>query len=79
MTAAPRAELALDLSAERRLAGANLVIALVALFGGVTVGTITVLVLYHLMRANGQARGTDLEAAAITAAFEPQHEPDDAR
>ncbi|MBN9106258.1 MAG: nitrate reductase [Propionibacteriaceae bacterium] len=40
-------------------------------FGGVTVGTITVLALYHLMRAIGRARGTDLEAPALVAEFEP--------
>ena len=39
-------------------------------FGGVTVGTVTVLALYHLMRAIGRARGTDLEAPALTADFE---------
>jgi uracil-xanthine permease len=31
-------------------------------FGGVTVGTVTALVLYHLMKAIGRVRGTDLEA-----------------
>jgi uracil-xanthine permease len=39
-------------------------------FGGVTVGTVTALVLYHLMKAIGKARGTDLEPPAITAEFE---------
>ncbi|HQY99025.1 MAG TPA: solute carrier family 23 protein [Propionicimonas sp.] len=48
-------------------------------FGGVTVGTITALALYHLMKAIAKARGTDLEEAAITADFEPQHEVDEAR
>jgi uracil-xanthine permease len=40
-------------------------------FGGVTVGTVTALVLYHLMKAIGKARGTDLEPAAITTEFDP--------
>ena len=39
-------------------------------FGGVTVGTVTALVLYHLMKAIGKARGTDLEPPAITTEFE---------
>jgi uracil-xanthine permease len=39
-------------------------------FGGVTVGTVTALVLYHLMKAIGKARGTDLEEPAITTEFE---------
>ena len=41
-------------------------------FGGVTVGTITALVLYHGMRAIGKARGTDLgdDSTAIVAEFE---------
>ncbi len=39
-------------------------------FGGVTVGTVTALVLYHLMKAIGKARGTDLEPPAITTDFE---------
>lgn len=41
-------------------------------FGGVTVGTIAALVLYHLMKGIGKARGTDLEASAITAEFDPE-------
>ena len=48
-------------------------------FGGVTVGTVTALALYHLMKAIAKARGTDLEEPAITADFEPQHEPDEVR
>ncbi len=40
-------------------------------FGGVTVGTVTALVLYHLMRAIGKARGTDLEGQAIVSDFDP--------
>jgi NCS2 family nucleobase:cation symporter-2 len=39
-------------------------------FGGVTVGTVTALVLYHLMKAIGKARGTDFEPPAIAAEFE---------
>ncbi|MFZ0530410.1 MAG: solute carrier family 23 protein, partial [Propionicimonas sp.] len=39
-------------------------------FGGVTVGTVTALVLYHLMKAVGKARGTDLEEQPITAEFD---------
>ena len=39
-------------------------------FGGVTVGTVTALVLYHLMKAIGKARGTDLEEPAITTDFD---------
>lgn len=41
-------------------------------FGGVTVGTVTALVLYHLMRAIGKARGTDLgdDSTAIVAEFD---------
>lgn len=39
-------------------------------FGGVTVGTVAALLLYHLMKAIGKARGTDLEPQAITAEFE---------
>ncbi|PKQ32182.1 MAG: nitrate reductase [Actinobacteria bacterium HGW-Actinobacteria-2] len=39
-------------------------------FGGVTVGTVTALVLYHLMKAIGKARGTDYEPPAIAAEFE---------
>ena len=38
MTPAASSQAALDLSAEQRVAGANLAVALVALFGGVTVG-----------------------------------------
>ncbi|MGC3953031.1 MAG: solute carrier family 23 protein [Propionicimonas sp.] len=40
-------------------------------FGGVTVGTITALVLYHLMKSIGKARGTDLEEPALTTEFDP--------
>ena len=43
MTPADSTEVAVDLSAERRLAGANLTVALVALFGGVTVGLLQAL------------------------------------
>lgn len=43
-------------------------------FGGVTVGTVTALVLYHLMKAIGKARGTDLEAQALTTEFDT-HQP----
>ncbi len=39
-------------------------------FGGVTVGTVAALVLYHLMKTIGKARGTDLEPPAITAEYE---------
>jgi xanthine/uracil permease len=39
-------------------------------FGGVTVGTVTALVLYHLMKSIGKARGTDFEPPAIAAEFE---------
>jgi uracil-xanthine permease len=39
-------------------------------FGGVTVGTVTALVLYHLMKAIGKARGTDFEPPAIAAEFD---------
>ncbi len=41
-------------------------------FGGVTVGTITALVLYHVMRTIGRARGTDLsdDSTALVAEFE---------
>ena len=48
-------------------------------FGGVTVGTVTALALFHLMKAIAKARGTDLEEPAITTDFEPQHEPDEVR
>lgn len=34
-------------------------------FGGVTVGTVAALVLYHLMKAIGRARGTDLEPEQV--------------
>jgi len=49
-------------------------------FGGVTVGTITALVLYHGMRAIAKARGTQPgdEVASIVAEFE-QFEPEDHR
>ncbi len=39
-------------------------------FGGVTVGTVTALVLYHLMKAVGRARGTDLEPEQVSLASE---------
>ena len=47
-------------------------------FGGVTVGTITALVLYHVMKVVGKARGTDLsdDSTAIVAEFESSdHDP----
>ena len=44
-------------------------------FGGVTVGTIAALALYHLMKAIGKARGTDLEEPALTSEFDPK-QPD---
>ena len=44
-------------------------------FGGVTVGTITALALYHAMRTIGRARGTALEEPALTADFDPK-QPD---
>ena len=43
MTPAVSTDVAVDLSAERRLAGVNLTVALVALFGGVTVGLLQAL------------------------------------
>ena len=43
-------------------------------FGGVTVGTITALVLYHLMRAIAQARGTNV--AEVEEVTFPDYEPD---
>jgi uracil-xanthine permease len=46
-------------------------------FGGVTVGTVTALVLYHLMKAIGKVRGTDLEAQAITTEFETAQPQDE--
>ncbi len=39
-------------------------------FGGVTVGTVTALVLYHLMKAVGRARGTHLEPEQVSLASE---------
>ncbi len=46
-------------------------------FGGVTVGTVTALVLYHLMRVIAHARGTDVaEAEEVTF---PDYEPDSLR
>jgi xanthine/uracil permease len=44
-------------------------------FGGVTVGTITALALYHIMKSIGKARGTDLEEPALTTEFDPK-QPD---
>ncbi len=41
-------------------------------FGGVTVGTITALALYHIMKSIGKARGTDLEEPALTTEFDPK-------
>ncbi len=48
-------------------------------FGGVTVGTVTALALYHLMRAIGKARGTDLgdDSTAIVSEFDA-HDPHEA-
>jgi len=43
MTPTTPSEMTLDLSTERRVAGANLTVALVALFGGVTVGLLQAL------------------------------------
>lgn len=48
-------------------------------FGGVTVGTITALVLYHLMRTIGKARGTDLEQPPLVAEFDTTGPEDDLR
>ena len=46
-------------------------------FGGVTVGTVTALVLYHLMRVIAEARGTNVtEAEDVTF---PNYEPDSLR
>ncbi len=49
-------------------------------FGGVTVGTVTALVLYHLMKAVAKARGTDLgdDSTAIVAEFDDSY-PEEAR
>lgn len=40
-------------------------------FGGVTIGTVTALALYHLMRAIARARGTDANAEVISPADAP--------
>jgi uracil-xanthine permease len=50
-------------------------------FGGVTVGTVTALVLYHLMRAIARARGTDLgdDSTALVAEFDDTYEADEVR
>lgn len=51
-------------------------------FGGVTVGTVTALVLYHAMRGIAKARGTDLgdDSTAIVAEYETHdsHDPQEA-
>ena len=39
-------------------------------FGGVTVGTVAALVLYHVMKSIGRARGTDLEPEQVPLASE---------
>ena len=50
-------------------------------FGGVTVGTVTALVLYHLMKAVAKARGTDIgeDSTALVAEFDDSYVADDAR
>ena len=50
-------------------------------FGGVTVGTVTALVLYHLMKAVAKARGTDIgeDSTALVAEFDDSYVADEAR
>jgi uracil-xanthine permease len=45
-------------------------------FGGVTVGTVTALVLYHLMRVIAKARGTDVAEVPEGGSTFPDYEPE---
>jgi xanthine/uracil permease len=50
-------------------------------FGGVTVGTITALVLYHVMRGIQRARGEDFtdDSTALVTEFDDRYDAKDAR